>query len=130
MSSRRARTFTSAGIVSRGAVLLGAALAALAAVTAVVVAQAGSGDEKVVAVDSGRHVIAAAEGWLSENASGCPTITQLVDDGRLESDARTDDPWGNRFRIVCEGAHARVRSAGPDRRAGTPDDLAISRDNT
>jgi hypothetical protein len=125
MKSSRARSFSSAGKVSKGALTLGGALAALAAVTAVVVAHAGTGDEHAVAIDAGRRVLAAVESWQTENSDGCPTITQLVDDGRLEEDARTDDPWGNRYRIVCEGVHATVRSAGPDRRPGTPDDVKI-----
>ena len=122
-----ARSFSSAGKISRGAVMTAAVLAVLAAVTAVVVARAGTGDEHTGAIDAGRRVQAAAEAWQSENSDGCPSITQLVEEGRLESDAPTDDPWGNRYRIVCEGAHATVRSAGPDRRPGTPDDVTIGR---
>jgi hypothetical protein len=124
-----ARSFSSAGKVSRSALIAGALLAAAFAVTGVVVAHAGTGDERTAAIDAGRQVLSAAEAWKSENADGCPTITQLMEDGALDKDVRTDDPWGNRYRIVCDGAHASVHSAGPDRRAGTPDDVSIERDD-
>jgi general secretion pathway protein G len=128
MKSVRARSFSNAGKVSRGALLVGGALAMLSGVSAVVVAHAGTTDEHAVAIDAGRHVLAAVASWQTANSDGCPTITELVEAGQLDRDARTDDPWGNRYRIVCEGVHAAVRSAGPDRRSGTPDDVTIRDD--
>jgi len=123
------RSFSSTGKVSRTALIAGGVLAALSAITAVVMAHAGTGDAHTAAVDVGRQVLTAVEAWQSENAEGCPTITQLMEDGQLDKDLRTDDPWGNRYRIVCEGAHASVHSAGPDRRPGTPDDVSIEHDD-
>ncbi len=128
MKQASVRSFSNTGKISRGALFFGGALAALGAVTAVVVAHAGTKDDRAAAVDTGRQVLAAVASWQTENADGCPTITQLMEDGRLDRDARTDDPWGNRYRIVCDGLHAAVRSAGPDRRPGTADDLTIRDD--
>ena len=128
MKSSRLRSFSSIGKMSRSAVIGGVALAALSAVTAVVVARAGTVDARASAADAGRRVLGAAEAWQSESPEGCPSITELMEAGYLDSDARTDDSWGNRFRIVCAGGHLVVRSAGPDGRAGTPDDLSVGRD--
>jgi hypothetical protein len=125
MKSSRPRSFSSAGKVSRGALAFAGALTALSAVTAVVVARAGTVDPKIVSDDAGRRVLAAVEAWQSEKPEGCPSLTGLADSGFLQSDVRTDDAWGTRFRIVCNGASATVRSAGPDGRFGTGDDVVI-----
>jgi hypothetical protein len=129
MKSSRSRSFSSAGKISRSALFAGAGVTALVAVTVVVMARAGTQDEHTVAVDAGRHVLSAAQSWKTSNSDGCPTISELVESGELDEGARTDDPWGNRFRIVCDGVHATVRSAGPDGRLGTPDDLRLDRDD-
>jgi hypothetical protein len=125
MKSSRPRSFSSAGKVSRGALTFGAVLAALSAVTAVVVARAGTVDPGVMSDDAGRRVLAAAEAWQSEKPEGCPTLTGLTDAGYLSSDVRTDDAWGTRFRIVCSDRSTSVHSAGPDGHFGTHDDVVI-----
>ena len=125
MKSSRPRSFSSAGKMSRGALTFGVALVALSAVTAAIVARAGTVDPKAVSDEAGRRVLAAVEAWQSEKPEGCPTLTGLADSGYLQSDARTDDAWGTRFRIVCVGTAATVRSAGPDGRFGTQDDVVI-----
>jgi hypothetical protein len=127
MTTSRPRTFSSTGKISRGALLFGAALVALSAVTAVVVAQAGTVNPAIATGDAGRRVLGAVEAWQSENPEGCPSITGLAASGYLSSDARTDDFWGTRFRIVCTTGAATVRSAGPDSHFGTKDDLVIGR---
>jgi hypothetical protein len=119
------RSFSSVGLISHRSLVVGAVLAAVTAATAVVVAHTGAADAPGAAVDAARQVLAATEAWQTAHGDGCPTLSELVDDGRLDRDARTDDAWGNRFRIVCDGPHTTVRSAGPDRRAGTADDLSI-----
>jgi general secretion pathway protein G len=56
---------------------------------------------------------------------GCPTLPQLEAQGDLRHAAV--DPWGNRLVLDCPGKHARdaadVSSWGPDRQAGTEDDI-------
>jgi hypothetical protein len=127
MKPSRPRSFSSAGRISRRTLTVGAVLSGVTALTAVVVAHTEAGEAPGVAVDAARQVLAATEAWQTEHGDGCPTLSELVEDGRLDSDARTDDAWGNRFRIICDGPRATVRSAGPDGRAGTPDDLKIER---
>jgi hypothetical protein len=125
MTKTRPRSFSSTGKVSRGALTAAAALVALSAVTAVVVARAGTASPASVAEEAGHRVLGAVEAWQSENPTGCPSLTVLRDAGYLSSDARTDDPWGGRFRIVCDTSAASVLSAGPDGRFGTKDDVSI-----
>ena len=36
-----------------------------------------------------------------------------------------DDPWGNRYRLVCEGKRWRVVSNGPDGVPNTADDIGV-----
>ena len=125
MKSSRPRSFSSAGKVSRGALGFGAALVVLTAVTAAIVARAGTADPKVTSDDAARRVLAAAEAWQSEKTEGCPTLSALGESGYLPAEARTDDAWGTRFRIACSGTSASVRSAGPDGRFGTKDDVVV-----
>lgn len=127
MKSSVPRSFSSAGRVSRRSLVVGAVLTAATAVTAVVVAHTEAGERPGVAVDAAREVLAATEAWQTDHGDGCPTVSELIEDGRLGADARTDDVWGNRFRIICDGASTTVRSAGPDRRPGTEDDLKVGR---
>jgi hypothetical protein len=53
---------------------------------------------------------------------GCPTIDDLVRAG-LISRLHTSDAWGTVYAIECESDDIRARSAGPDRRFQTPDDV-------
>ena len=73
-------------------------------------------------------MLSAARGRNQSSADWQSAVSPTVmEDGRLDADARTDDAWGNRFRIICDGPRTTVRSAGPDGRAGTPDDLKVVR---
>lgn len=63
--------------------------------------------------------------WQSDNGSGCPTISQLELDKVLPSDSTSADPWGNRYRVSCDAQSVLVRSAGPDGRLGTRDDVRV-----
>ncbi|HVW27521.1 MAG TPA: hypothetical protein VHC69_19285 [Polyangiaceae bacterium] len=125
MKSSSPRSFSSAGKVSRRALTLGAAVTTLAAATVAILARAGTVDAATLSDEAGRHVLAAVEAWQSEKPAGCPSLTALADSGYLPGDARTDDAWGTRFRIACSGSSATVRSAGPDGRFGTNDDVVI-----
>ncbi|MCP5065215.1 MAG: hypothetical protein GY946_01500, partial [bacterium] len=75
-----------------------------------------------------QRVLNAAEEWKKtedvEGGDGCPTLSQLQHERFLSREASTEDPWGNRFRIKCS-EQVSVRSAGPDGKAGTSDDVRI-----
>jgi general secretion pathway protein G len=117
------RTFSDTGRVPRP-VLGGIALALLVTAGVAFAGKLSAASEAPKETSAAaRRVLTAAGDFRAENPRGCPTLTGLVEDGRLARDARTDDAWGQRFRIVCDGERTSVRSAGPDRKPGTPDDL-------
>jgi general secretion pathway protein G len=71
----------------------------------------------------------AAQRWQRTNAEqkGCPTISQLVHEEQLDPKVRTDDPWGERFRVYCRGTDVVVSSAGRDGQSNTDDDVRAPR---
>jgi hypothetical protein len=117
---RRGVTFLELGLVGAAVVVaLGGAFLIFAPV-----ASASAGDS---AIKNAQTIHAAAETWREETPKGCPTITQLVHEHKLASDAETDDPWGERYRIECDGDSMRVTSPGADGRRGTGDDIRVPR---
>lgn len=74
-----------------------------------------------------RTVRNAVQQWqLSNNDyASCPTVSELVQDKQLDSGQATTDPWGEDFSITCEGDEVIVRSNGPDKKPGSPDDVVI-----
>ncbi len=72
-------------------------------------------------------ILRAAEQWRLEHSRGCPTLTELIRDDRLPQDSVTDDPWGGRFRVRCEGDRLTVWSPGRDGTPSTADDVALPR---
>ena len=73
--------------------------------------------------DAGSLVSAAALYRASYGFESCPAVEDLRRDRFLDEDRTTDDPWGTRYRIVCEPASTLVVSAGPDLSFGTEDDI-------
>jgi hypothetical protein len=127
MAPRPVRTFASEAKVSPK-IVLGAVAAALGVVvTAGVAAHANTNAEEGEAAQAAKKILHAANTYSASSAQpGCPTITELVETRALEESARTEDAWGNRFRIVCDGANPRVVSAGPDGHVGTRDDVRFA----
>lgn len=82
-------------------------------------------DSKARARQDAETIAAAARDWQRDGDAGCPTISLLERQQRLANDARVDDPWGNRFRVVCDGNALSVSSPGPDGAPGTHDDVVI-----
>ena len=75
---------------------------------------------------SATRILEATQSWSEENeGQGCPSVSQLVEEEHLSKKARTDDPWGGRFRVVCEGDTIVIRSPGRDGKLGTPDDVRV-----
>lgn len=78
------------------------------------------------ALTSAQRVLSAAEDWQgTEGARGCPTLSQLQHEHFLAQEAPVEDPWGNRFKIQCSAEDVQVRSAGPDKKPGTADDVSV-----
>ena len=60
---------------------------------------------------------------LGAGDAACPTIDALIASQMIEA-VRADDPWGVRYEVICKGDEVSgARSAGPDRRMGTSDDV-------
>lgn len=96
-------------------------------VTAGVAARESKSAATGEATQAAKKILRAAGAYGASSAqAGCPTITELMEARQLEQGARTEDAWGNRFRIVCDAAETRVISAGPDGRMGTSDDLRFA----
>jgi hypothetical protein len=85
--------------------------------------------EELAARDSAGRLLVAVSDW-KRNATlrGCPTISQLLVDRQLQRDAQTQDPWGQRFRILCTEVGVQVLSAGADRQFQTGDDIRLAED--
>jgi general secretion pathway protein G len=57
----------------------------------------------------------------------CPTPAGLAQEGRIDEDSSTEDPWGNPYEIECEPGRVTVSSAGPDGQMGSEDDITAPR---
>jgi hypothetical protein len=88
---------------------------------------AGEPGKRDTAFESAGKIRNAADLWQKEHGRDCPTLSQLSHDGFLAADAATGDPWGGRFRLVCDGDHIVVISPGRDGALGTDDDVEFPR---
>ncbi|WP_437762469.1 type II secretion system protein [Sorangium sp. So ce281] len=60
---------------------------------------------------------------LGAGGEGCPTIQTLVSAKQIDGN-KTDDPWGQPYKIKCdENNDVHVVSSGDDRKENTPDDI-------
>jgi general secretion pathway protein G len=85
-------------------------------------------EAQIKTAETGCRVIrTAVNQWqMAENEYGtCPTVSQLVQDKQLDAGQETNDPWGQAFTITCADDEVVVSSAGPDKKAGTKDDISI-----
>jgi len=72
------------------------------------------------------QIQAAAKAFREQHADGCPTFSSLQQEELLSRNARSDDAWGNRFRISCANGEIAVSSAGPDGKPNSADDIHAS----
>lgn len=61
----------------------------------------------------------------SHPGDDCPTVDALKQEGLLERGFSAKDPWGNAFKVACDADDITCATAGPDRKEGTPDDIAV-----
>ena len=54
--------------------------------------------------------------------SECPTVQDLVDAKMLHL-FHSEDPWGSRYHVLCDGDEIHGFSPGPDGKPSTPDDV-------
>ncbi len=55
----------------------------------------------------------------------CPTVDELRAGGDLDRSFPLRDPWGSAWRLMCEDDEVTATSCGPDRKAGTADDVVV-----
>jgi general secretion pathway protein G len=81
------------------------------------------------AVRTATHIRNAAQSFRAEHEqdAGCPSLSQLMHEKFLEDQARTDDPWGQRFRLECSKDEVTVMSPGRDGKLRTDDDIRVPR---
>lgn len=113
--------------MTRFEVALGAAMAALVLAGGLFVTRNVSAEgDRESAERRARTIQSAAEAWRAETGdTACPTLSALLHEGHLADTARLDDPWGNRFKVKCDGDETVVHSAGADRKRNTADDLHV-----
>lgn len=66
-----------------------------------------------------------ADSWRADNDNQCPTPRRLKDEKQMSAGASLNDPWGSPWKIFCDGGSTTVVGAGPDRDAGTADDIVF-----
>jgi hypothetical protein len=73
-----------------------------------------------------RTIRAAIQNWqAASNETGCPTMSQLVQEKHLDPGTSLKDPWGQDFTLNCTEDEIFVSSPGPDKKKGTKDDIQI-----
>jgi len=87
--------------------------------------------QKQQAETGARVVRTAIQQWqAANNESSCPTISQLVQEKHLDPGQSTNDPWGQAYTLTCADDDVSVISAGPDKKKGSKDDIAIPKGAT
>jgi hypothetical protein len=67
---------------------------------------------------------------MADGFTGCPTVHQVLElttepaKSELQREITGSDPWGTPFQIRCQRERVRVFSMGPDKLAGTADDIS------
>jgi hypothetical protein len=122
---RRTRGF----VVSRGQLTLTvASVVALLTVGGWWLGSRADGHAAATAHSQAEQLLTAASAWKREHSGGCPSVSQLKVDRLIERRAASDDPWGGRYRIMCQDNEVQVRSAGGDGRFRTDDDISLAAD--
>jgi hypothetical protein len=77
-----------------------------------------------------RTIQAVAEKYVIDHPGRCPTMLVLRDEKEISPSSIITDPWGATYTIECLGDDVVVRSAGPDGKPNTPDDLVAPEPST
>jgi general secretion pathway protein G len=107
-----------------------AALAVLVVAGVIVLVLAGSlgslaqvDRARVAAAETGAFVVKDAAIMHLMRTRECATLDDLVESGDVGVE-NAEDPWGNPYRIRCDGDRLYVTSDGRDGEAGTEDDVS------
>ncbi|MBK8995537.1 MAG: type II secretion system protein GspG [Myxococcales bacterium] len=102
-----------------------AIVAMVSAGIAVAVAKHHSTAQHKTAASEAQVIRSAAQLFRLDSPGECPSVGALIQAEMLDRALRTRDPWGTEYRISCNDRHVTVRSAGPDKKAGTEDDIEV-----
>lgn len=79
-----------------------------------------------LAATGAQTIRGAVQNWqAATNETGCPTVSQLVQEKYLDPGASTVDPWGQPYQLTCTDDEVVVTSTGPDKKKGTQDDIQV-----
>jgi hypothetical protein len=84
------------------------------------------GHASVMTTTALRTIRSGVIDYRGAHPGSCPSVADLKSDGILERGFRSTDLWGSPWEVMCGGEDVAVRSAGPDRRSGTRDDVLLS----
>ncbi|MCW5789465.1 MAG: hypothetical protein KIT72_03495 [Polyangiaceae bacterium] len=82
---------------------------------------ASARDARGEAEHTASEILTAARAYQEDRGVGCPSLTEL--ERRYGLKGSGEDPWGGRFRLICDEEGLSVLSAGEDGRFGTADDV-------
>jgi type II secretory pathway pseudopilin PulG len=123
--SERTRGRRGRGVTPIEPLIVVAVVGALAAGAGSGVLKARADADRRLAHDEVQTLSRIAEAYrLLGDAPICPNVVQLEQSKLLRGSAHARDPWGTRYEVVCQSHAVNVRSLGPDRKRGTPDDIA------
>ncbi|MFP6685846.1 MAG: type II secretion system protein GspG [Polyangiaceae bacterium] len=71
-----------------------------------------------------RNIRQVAMQYVALKGGDCPSVEGLIASKELEAAEGGRDPWGQVYVISCETEDVMVASAGPDKQAGTEDDIS------
>ena len=81
--------------------------------------------QKRTAEQNALEIRSAVARWRATRGDTCPSVAQLVTDKEIDSASKTDDPWGSAYTIECGEDEVKVTSPGPDKKAGSADDVVV-----
>jgi general secretion pathway protein G len=126
-----ARHRTARGVTLFEVLIVVAILAMVAGGVAVFALPKFRDAQKSNAETGARVIRTAVQSWqASSGESGCPTMTQLVQDKQLDPGANSNDPWGQPYALACSEDDVTVTSAGPDKKKNTKDDISVPKGAT
>jgi general secretion pathway protein G len=107
--------------------MMGISIVALVIGVVVFVTTGSAAEQRQTSAEKEAQVLRrAVQSWRTARGAGCPTLSQLREDGYLKFEQRTDDPWGEHFRVRCVDDVVTILSAGPDGRFDSADDVSVS----
>lgn len=128
LAHSRARRRVARGVSLIEIVVAVAIIAMLSAGITVAVVKIASDSKKDLTRTNAQAIRSAVKMWwgTSGDAATCPTVGMLLADGALEKGKSTKiDAWGQPWQLKCDDSDVAVISRGPDKQAGTEDDITV-----